>query len=146
MYVMRGLESRRDVALTVRWKTRCARVSAKVHSVIMTMLLKIHQNGAPPEITQTPTCLTTTSTLFFYSLHRRRTKNQAHDSIMSNSQIVRNPSHAGSWYTSSKSQLNSQLDGWLDDVKTPLTCIGPQTEGQEVKDLPVPGARIIIGP
>jgi predicted class III extradiol MEMO1 family dioxygenase len=65
---------------------------------------------------------------------------------MSSRQIIRDPSHAGSWYTSSKSQLNSQLDGWLDDVKTPLKCIGPQTEGQEVKELPVPGARIIIGP
>jgi hypothetical protein len=67
-------------------------------------------------------------------------------SNMSSKQIVRNPSHAGSWYTSSKSQLNSQLDGWLDDVKTPVTCIGPQTEGQQVQELPVPGARIIIGP
>jgi predicted class III extradiol MEMO1 family dioxygenase len=65
---------------------------------------------------------------------------------MSSKQIIRNPSHAGSWYTSSKSQLNSQLDGWLDDVKTPVTCIGPHTEGQQVGQLPVPGARIIIGP
>ena len=69
-----------------------------------------------------------------------------HPRIMSNRQIVRDPSHAGSWYSSSKPQLNSQLDGWLDDVKTPLKCIGPQTEGQEVEELPVPGARIIIGP
>jgi hypothetical protein len=67
-------------------------------------------------------------------------------SKMSSRQIIRNPSHAGSWYTSSKSQLNSQLDGWLDDVKTPVTCIGPHTEGQQVDQLPVPGARIIIGP
>jgi hypothetical protein len=67
-------------------------------------------------------------------------------SKMSSKQIIRNPSHAGSWYTSSKSQLNSQLDGWLDDVKTPVTCIGPRTEGQQVDQLPVPGARIIIGP
>jgi hypothetical protein len=67
-------------------------------------------------------------------------------SKMSSKQIIRNPSHAGSWYTSSKSQLNSQLDGWLDDVKTPVTCIGPHTEGQQVDQLPVPGARIIIGP
>jgi hypothetical protein len=67
-------------------------------------------------------------------------------SKMSSRQIIRNPSHAGSWYTSSKQQLNSQLDGWLDDVKTPLTCIGPRTGGQQVNQLPVPGARIIIGP
>jgi hypothetical protein len=67
-------------------------------------------------------------------------------SNMSSKQIVRDPSHAGSWYTSSKSQLNSQLDGWLDAVETPITCIGPHTEGQQVDQLPVSGARIIIGP
>jgi hypothetical protein len=105
------------------------------------MLLKTHENRctkAPPEITQTP-----------HLSHRTLlspSKNQTHNSIMSNRQIIRDPSHAGSWYTSSKSQLNSQLDGWLDDVKTPLKCIGPQTDGQEVEELPVPGARIIIGP
>jgi hypothetical protein len=70
----------------------------------------------------------------------------SHTTNMSNKQIIRDPSHAGSWYTSSKSQLNSQLDDWLDDVKTPVTCIGPHTESQQVDQLPVPGARIIIGP
>jgi hypothetical protein len=48
----------------VRWKTRSERVSAKVHSMIMTMLLKTHENRAPPEITQTPTCSTTTTSAF----------------------------------------------------------------------------------
>ncbi|GAM87227.1 hypothetical protein ANO11243_052490 [Dothideomycetidae sp. 11243] len=42
---------------------------------------------------------------------------------------VRQASHAGSWYTASRSQLSSELDGWLADVKTP-----------------VQGARIIIAP
>lgn len=65
---------------------------------------------------------------------------------MAEKQVIREASHAGSWYTSSKSQLNSQLQGWLDDVKTPLECIGPQSEGQTVTELPVPSARIIIGP
>ena len=65
---------------------------------------------------------------------------------MSSRQTVRSPSHAGSWYSSSKSQLNGQLDGWLGAVKPPVTCIGPQSEGQSVGELPVPGARIIIGP
>jgi hypothetical protein len=103
------------------------------------MLLKTHENRcskAPPKITQTPHPRTTL--IEHCSL--------LHPKTMSNRQIIRDPSHAGSWYSSSKSQLNSQLDGWLDDVKTPLKCIGPQTEGQEVKELPVPGARIIIGP
>lgn len=87
----------------------------------------------------------TTSTFIIALLLRPRIKLTSRY-MMSNKQVIRDPSHAGSWYTSSKSQLNSQLDGWLDDVKTPLKCIGPQTEGQEVKGLPVPGARIIIGP
>jgi len=65
---------------------------------------------------------------------------------MSASQVVRDPSHAGSWYSASKNQLGSQLDGWLADVKEPVACIGPQSEGQTVSELPVPGARIIIAP
>ncbi|KAM0717276.1 hypothetical protein Q7P37_007128 [Cladosporium fusiforme] len=65
---------------------------------------------------------------------------------MSTQKTVRDPSHAGSWYTSSKSHLNSQLDGWLNDVETPVQCIGPRSEGQSVGELPVDGARIIIGP
>lgn len=65
---------------------------------------------------------------------------------MSAKQIIRDPSHAGSWYTSSRSQLDSQLESWLDNVNTSITCIGPQSEGQTVDQLPVPGARIIIGP
>ena len=65
---------------------------------------------------------------------------------MSDKQLVREASHAGSWYSSSKRQLDSQLQEWLDDVKTPIECIGPQSEGQAVTALPVPSARIIIGP
>ncbi|KAF2771053.1 UPF0103-domain-containing protein [Teratosphaeria nubilosa] len=61
-------------------------------------------------------------------------------------QVVRHPSHAGSWYTSNGSQLNSQLEGWLGAVKTPLTCIGPRSEGESLGALPVPGARVIIAP
>lgn len=59
---------------------------------------------------------------------------------------VREASHAGSWYSSSKSQLSSQLDGWLADVKAPLKCIGPHTSSQTVDGLPAPGARVIIAP
>ncbi|KAK3678661.1 hypothetical protein LTR37_021461 [Vermiconidia calcicola] len=65
---------------------------------------------------------------------------------MAEKQVIRDPSHAGSWYTSSKSQLNSQLQGWLDAVQPPVRCIGPQSEGQTVDKLPVPGARMIIAP
>ena len=65
---------------------------------------------------------------------------------MSNQPVVREASHAGSWYTASRSQLDSQLEGWLAQVKTPVKCIGPVSDGQAVTDLPVPGARMIIGP
>jgi MEMO1 family protein len=60
--------------------------------------------------------------------------------------LIREASHAGSWYTSSGSQLSSQLDGWLNAVKQPIKCIGPNSEGQNVDTLPVPGARVIIAP
>ncbi|RMZ01359.1 hypothetical protein D0862_06389 [Hortaea werneckii] len=65
---------------------------------------------------------------------------------MSSNEIVRDPSHAGSWYTASKLQLNSQLEGWLNEVKKPVKCIGPQSEGQTIADLPLDGARVIIAP
>lgn len=65
---------------------------------------------------------------------------------MSNNQTVRHASHAGSWYSSSKSQLDGQLEGWLSAVKPPVSCIGPQSAGQTYSELPVPGARVIIAP
>lgn len=65
---------------------------------------------------------------------------------MADRQIVRDPSHAGSWYTSAKAQLSSQLDGWLDAVEAPVQCIGPHSEGQTVSQLPAPGARVVIAP
>ena len=65
---------------------------------------------------------------------------------MSNKQIIREPSHAGSWYTSSKPQLDGQLQTWLDAVNIPVKCIGPQSEGQTLSELPVPSGRVIIGP
>ena len=65
---------------------------------------------------------------------------------MAEKQVIREASHAGSWYTSSASQLSSQLEGWLAAVKPPVKCIGPQSEGQMFPGLPVPGARMIIAP
>ncbi|PQE08980.1 putative tag-253 protein [Rutstroemia sp. NJR-2017a WRK4] len=49
---------------------------------------------------------------------------------------TREASHAGSWYTSRSSTLSAELDDWLDQVP-------PAIDG---KELPVPGARIIIAP
>ncbi|EME88402.1 uncharacterized protein MYCFIDRAFT_86111 [Pseudocercospora fijiensis CIRAD86] len=65
---------------------------------------------------------------------------------MSSDQIIRDASHAGSWYSDSKSQLNSQLDGWLAAVDTPVSCIGPQSSQEVFPDVPVPSARVIIAP
>ena len=65
---------------------------------------------------------------------------------MTSKQVTREASHAGSWYTSNGNQLSSQLDAWLAAVKPPLECIGPQSQGQSVSELPVPGARVIIAP
>lgn len=65
---------------------------------------------------------------------------------MASGQIIRDASHAGSWYTDSKPQLSSQLDGWLAAVTSPVTAIGPLSNGDAVDAVPVPGARIIIAP
>lgn len=59
---------------------------------------------------------------------------------------IRDPSHAGSWYTASKSELNDQLDGWLRAVTSPVHSIGPRTTGTQTNAIPVSGARIIIAP
>ena len=65
---------------------------------------------------------------------------------MAEKPVVRDPTHAGSWYTSKGSELDQQLSGWLGAVRPPVNCIGPQSEGQNLEQLPVPGARVIIGP
>ncbi|KAI5369706.1 Putative MEMO1 family protein [Septoria linicola] len=66
--------------------------------------------------------------------------------MSSSDQITRHASHAGSWYSSSESQLDTQLEGWLAAVNSPVACIGPQSEGQSYTALPVTDARIIIAP
>lgn len=49
---------------------------------------------------------------------------------------IRSASHAGSWYTASKTRLSSELDQWLDQVPNSI----------EEKTLPMSGARVIIAP
>jgi len=49
---------------------------------------------------------------------------------------TRPATHAGSWYTASSSKLSAQLDKWLGDV----------VNDSEEKELPIPGARVIIAP
>lgn len=49
---------------------------------------------------------------------------------------TRAATHAGSWYTANSSKLSAQLDKWLADV----------VKESKEKELPIPGARIIIAP
>lgn len=49
---------------------------------------------------------------------------------------TRAASHAGSWYTAGPSILSSELDGWLAKV----------VKDSKEKELPIPGARVIIAP
>lgn len=50
---------------------------------------------------------------------------------------TRRPTHAGSWYEDDSTTLKAELDGWLDAVPDEIEQLG---------SLPIPGARIIIGP
>ncbi|KAA8647390.1 hypothetical protein EYZ11_001629 [Aspergillus tanneri] len=49
----------------------------------------------------------------------------------------REASHAGSWYSDSRSTLTRQLDKWLAQAPSEIENVG---------SLPVPGARVIIAP
>lgn len=49
---------------------------------------------------------------------------------------TREASHAGSWYKEDPGELSSQLDTFLGQVPAALDEIS----------LPVPGARVIVGP
>ncbi|KAF2743652.1 UPF0103-domain-containing protein [Sporormia fimetaria CBS 119925] len=59
---------------------------------------------------------------------------------------VRRPTHAGSWYTSNKRQLDSQLSNWLGDVPDSTTPIGTASSQEGEVSIPTPGARAIIAP
>jgi hypothetical protein len=50
---------------------------------------------------------------------------------------TRRPTHAGSWYEDDTTRLKAELDGWLEAVPSEIGQLGT---------LPVPDARIIIGP
>jgi predicted class III extradiol MEMO1 family dioxygenase len=59
---------------------------------------------------------------------------------------VREASHAGSWYTSNKSQLSQQLDAWLAAVPNSTLPIGTESSKAGEVSIPAPGARAIIAP
>lgn len=65
---------------------------------------------------------------------------------MASTLTIREASHAGSWYSSSKSQLSKQLDGWLANVNPPVKPIGQVSSQECLSSLPVPGARVVIAP
>lgn len=60
--------------------------------------------------------------------------------------IVREASHAGSWYSSNGRELSTKLDGWLNAVSLPVKFIRAESNGESAFQLPVPGARVIIAP
>ncbi|KAJ2161084.1 hypothetical protein GGF46_001755 [Coemansia sp. RSA 552] len=57
--------------------------------------------------------------------------------------VVRQASHAGSWYTDDGEQLDQELQGWLDSVPQEVSEVEPAGDSCT---LPVKGARAIIGP
>jgi predicted class III extradiol MEMO1 family dioxygenase len=57
---------------------------------------------------------------------------------------TRSATHAGSWYDSSKSKLNVNLETYLSRVPETLVGLG-ETPGREV-ERPVMGARAVIAP
>ncbi|KAF2501539.1 UPF0103-domain-containing protein [Lophium mytilinum] len=59
---------------------------------------------------------------------------------------TRRATHAGSWYSSSKSELSAELDGWLDAVPSSAKGIGTESSKQDAASLPSEGARAIIAP
>ncbi|ORX98426.1 MEMO1 family [Clohesyomyces aquaticus] len=59
---------------------------------------------------------------------------------------TRPATHAGSWYSASKSELSRQLDGWLSDVPASTTPIGTVSSQQGSVAIPHKGARAIIAP
>ncbi|KAF2192098.1 UPF0103-domain-containing protein [Zopfia rhizophila CBS 207.26] len=58
----------------------------------------------------------------------------------------REASHAGSWYTSNKNELSSQLDHWLDKVPNTAIPIGTESSKEGPVSIPSTGARAIIAP
>ncbi|KAJ2204909.1 hypothetical protein IW143_005436, partial [Coemansia sp. RSA 520] len=56
---------------------------------------------------------------------------------------VRQATHAGSWYTDDREQLDYELQQWLDNVPEQVTEVIPVGDSCPV---PVKGIRAIIGP
>ncbi|PWY99392.1 UPF0103-domain-containing protein [Testicularia cyperi] len=66
--------------------------------------------------------------------------------------VIREASHAGSWYTADGSELSTSLSGWLkkvDATALPLPLSACNTDASSSSDalnLPIKGCRAIIGP
>jgi len=59
---------------------------------------------------------------------------------------IREASHAGSWYSDSKSELSAQLDQWLARVPASTPGICTQSSTEAPFQIPSSGARAIIAP
>ncbi|KAJ2740820.1 hypothetical protein GGI20_005599 [Coemansia sp. BCRC 34301] len=59
---------------------------------------------------------------------------------------VRKASHAGSWYTDDREQLDSELESWLEVVPAAVSAVAATAAGENMSPLPASGVRAIIGP
>jgi len=59
---------------------------------------------------------------------------------------VREPTHAGSWYTDDGPTLSRQLDQWLAQVPSSTTPIGSASSQAGTISIPTSNARAIIAP
>ncbi|KAF2254476.1 UPF0103-domain-containing protein [Trematosphaeria pertusa] len=59
---------------------------------------------------------------------------------------VRQPTHAGSWYTDDEAVLSRELDRWLSQVPSSTTPIGTESSQGGAVSIPTPNARAIIAP
>lgn len=90
------------------------------------------------ELSTTTSHFTWSSTLTLIVLSTEpRAKEYTNNKLLTTVMSSREASHAGSWYSDDGPTLSRQLDRYLDQVPNEIEGLG---------QLPVPGARIIIGP
>lgn len=60
--------------------------------------------------------------------------------------MSREATHAGTWYTDERKELDEQLDGWLAQVPDQVPGIATKSKTEAPVSYPVDGARVIIAP
>ena len=135
------------------WSTLVApRVAPSLESKIYLVFCDDSIVVGPPAITSflLPTCRTALGTpLLCPSFVLKAPGGLQHillTTVIAKKMTSRDASHAGSWYSSRKSELSAQLDQWLDQVPDTTKCIGTESSKQAPAQLPSSGARVIIAP